>query len=127
MNAGCARSNSIHFDRHREVAAAALLALDRDQIGGDRGPARDRKPALGIGGDRQQQVTGIGTHGEQRAGVGAHRDADVAENLAELIELLEVDVGRRARRSPHRDRRAATLGEQRDAQYLDADRGPVIR
>ena len=90
-------------------------------------PAAQANPASGFGGGGQQHVAGIAADGDHRAGVGADRYRDVAENLTELIELLEIDDTARRRRRVHRDIAAAALRNQRDAQDLDADQSPSHR
>ena len=112
---------------HGEVAARALLALDMDVAGRDAGSGGERKAAFGVCGDRQQQVTGIGADGEHRPGIGADRHAHIAEDLAQLIQLLEIHVRRGGGCGPHRHRAAATLRHECDAQQLHADGRPVVR
>ena len=59
---------------------------------------------------------GLRADGEDRAGVGADRHADIAENFPDLIELLQIDHRCGRGRRIHGDIAAAALRDQRNAQ-----------
>src|SRR4051794_24679494 len=90
-----------HTDRYREASRAALGSLNLDLTAGDGATGRGGKSGFRIRGDYQRNITGVAADRDGRCGVGAHRDAHIAEELTDLIELLEVDHGSRGRRGIH--------------------------
>ena len=125
--AGAYRERRVEVDvyRHREVAGIALPALDLDVARRDTRAARQREARLRVARHREQHVAGIRAEGENRSGVVSGRHTDVAEDLAELIELLEVHI--RGRGIPHGYGVAAAGRHERDAEHAHTDAGPVVR
>jgi hypothetical protein len=82
------------IDRHRQAEITAAGVLDVDARGRNARSRGGCEAGLRIRRHGQQQVAGIAADGEYRAGVGTDRYRDVAENLAEVVELLEIQVGR---------------------------------
>jgi len=120
------RAVEFHIYRERECARGSLRALNLDLIGRDAGATGQRKSALRVGRHGEQHIAGIGSDGQHRTGVGSGRHTDVAENLAELIELLEIDIRGRSRRIPHGHRIPSPGRHERDAEHTHTNTGPVI-
>ena len=83
------------------------------------GAGGQREGGRGIGGSHQGDIPGVGGNGQDRGGVGARRNLQGADELAELVQLDQVEErgglcgGGGGRVEGHR--RAATLGGQGDA------------
>src|SRR3984957_11658681 len=146
MNAGCDRSNS-----RSSAAFGVPLALTTSGVSkltpigtvrleappllcwiwmsadGMLDPATPAKPACGAAATATTTHAGIGTDRDDGAGVRAHRHPDIAQNLTEVVELFEIQVGRVRARAEYGDVAAAALRHQCNAQHLDADQRPIIR
>ena len=111
---GPGRALDLHLARVRALAVGG---------GGGAGEAGG-----GIGGGGEVDVAWVGAEGENRLGVGARRHLDVAQDLAQLVELDQVDRGRRGGGLVDGDRAggAAALRDQGDAEQLHPDGRPVL-
>ncbi len=116
-----------HFDRHGAVGCGALPALNLDLAGGNARTGGAGKAGLGVRRDGQNHVSRIATDGDGCTGVSAGRNAGVAENFGELVQLFEIDHWRLRRCGVDRDGAAAVLRRERDVQDFDADCRPVFR
>src|ERR1700726_497669 len=100
--------------------------LNLDLARRDGGAGWCGKTRLGIRRHGENDVARIAADGEHSSRVRPHRYADVAENLADLVELGEVDHGSGRGGRVDDDVVAAALRYQCDGQDFDPDRGPVL-
>ena len=103
------RRYKVHLDRHREIRRGALRVLHLYPIAGNRRPGRFGESRLGIGRHRQHYIAGIGADREDGSAISPHWYGAVAQYFSDLIQLRQVDHGRRRRRRVHRDVAAAAL------------------
>ena len=123
-------TGQVHVHGGREAAGAAGRMLDLDVRGIHHRTRGQREGGRGIGGGHQGDVPGVGRNGQGGRGVGAGRNLQGADELAELVQLDQVEQGRglggRGGGRVDGHRRAAALGGEGNAHDPDADLSPVF-